>query len=137
MTAQPTPGTFGVYCAGEQIDGTDIGFTYVYISTPLGKVRMTSEEARQVGQSLIAAADYNHALDDEDVAPAFLGKRYVLTYAHLEAVAAVYRNAVSAGEGPTKAVARYFGVAHSTAAKWAARARKQGSLQATSKGVAS
>lgn len=61
--------TFAVYCAGEQIespDGTPIGMTYIYATTPLGQVRMTAEEADELGRKLIAAAEYDRSLDDED-----------------------------------------------------------------------
>lgn len=50
---------FAVYIAGEQIRGTDIGLTYVYVTTPLGQVRMTPDEAEQLGRKLIAAAEYD------------------------------------------------------------------------------
>lgn len=56
MTAS-THESFAVYCAGEEIDG--IGLTYIYISTPLGPVRMTAEEAESLGRALIAAAEYD------------------------------------------------------------------------------
>lgn len=128
--------TFGVYCAGETIEGTDLAITYIYVSTPLGKVRMTSDEAENVGRALIAAAKYDRFLiGDEERAPE-VGKRYRLTPAHLKSVAAVYLDALRSGGGPTLAVADHFGVPHSTAAKWVGRARKQGTLRATSKGVA-
>lgn len=76
MTASP-PGPaavedFAVYCAGEQIDGVDgtpIGMTYIYVTTPLGRVRMTREEADELGRKLLAAAEYDRALDDEDDDP--------------------------------------------------------------------
>lgn len=48
--------TFDVYCAGETLDGTDIGITYIYITTPLGRIRMTEDEAEELGQKLTAAA---------------------------------------------------------------------------------
>lgn len=47
---------FDVYLAGETLEGTDIGSTYVYITTPLGQVRMTEEEAENLGQCLLGAA---------------------------------------------------------------------------------
>lgn len=58
--------SFTVYCAGEMIDGTDIGITYIYAVTPIGRVRMTADEAETFGRSLIAAAEYDRRLDDED-----------------------------------------------------------------------
>lgn len=54
--------TFAVYCAGEEIDG--IGMTYIYATTPLGQIRMTADEAEDLGRKLIAAAEYDRALDD-------------------------------------------------------------------------
>lgn len=58
--------TFGVYCAGETIDGTEISVTYIHISTPLGQVRMTADEAENLGRCLLAAAEYDRNLNDED-----------------------------------------------------------------------
>lgn len=58
--------TFAVYCAGEMIDGTDIGITYIYAVTPLGRVRMTADEAETLGRSLIAAAECDRKLEAED-----------------------------------------------------------------------
>lgn len=46
----------------------------------------------------------------------------------LEEVATVYRAAHEAGDPPTQAVAEHFGRPHSTAARWVARARKDGLL---------
>jgi predicted class III extradiol MEMO1 family dioxygenase len=66
MSALPTAGDLGVYCAGEQIDGTEIGVTYIYVSTPLGRVRMTADEAENVGRCLLAAAEYDRSLDNEE-----------------------------------------------------------------------
>lgn len=60
--------TFAVYCAGETLEGTDIGITYIYAVTPLGRVRLTADEAETLGRSLIAAAEYDRKLDDEDAA---------------------------------------------------------------------
>ena len=45
-----------VYVAGEQVPGTDIGMGYIYVTTALGRVRMTAEEAESLGQKLIHAA---------------------------------------------------------------------------------
>ena len=58
--------TFGVYCTGETLDGTDISMLFISVTTPLGQVRMTTEEAEHLGRSLIAAADYNRQLEEED-----------------------------------------------------------------------
>lgn len=57
--------------------------------------------------------------------PHVVGKRYRITRAHLEEVADVYTKARSNGQGPTRAVADHFGVAHSTAAKWVGQARTE------------
>lgn len=135
MSAKAPAESFGVYCAGETIDGTDISITYVYISTPLGQVRMTAEEAEILGRCLIAAADYDRRSDNEDQA-ATVGKRHRLTPEHLKAVATVYLQALKNGDGPTRAVANHFGIPHSTAAKWVARARREGDLNPTIKGIA-
>lgn len=48
--------SFAVFYSGEQIEGTDIGMTYIQVKTPLGKLRMTAEEADNLGQALRAAA---------------------------------------------------------------------------------
>lgn len=58
------------------------------------------------------------------------GKRYRITGTHLTDVAAVYAKARENGQGPTRAVADHFEVAHSTAAKWVGQARKNGLLPA-------
>lgn len=57
---------FAVYRAGDQIPGTDIGFTHVYMLTPLGKVRMTAAEADCLGRALIAAAESQRRADAEE-----------------------------------------------------------------------
>lgn len=51
--------TFTVYCAGEQVPGTEIGLSYIYVTTPLGKVRMTAGEAEDLGRKLICAAEFD------------------------------------------------------------------------------
>jgi hypothetical protein len=56
MSVPAADETFAVYIAGEQVDGTDLGMTYIYAITPLGPVRMTSGEADELGQKLSAAA---------------------------------------------------------------------------------
>ncbi|MFD3999917.1 hypothetical protein [Streptomyces rubiginosohelvolus] len=58
--------TFAVYIAGEQIDGTEIGMTYIYVTTPLGRVRMTADEAAELGQKLIGAAEYDQQAEVDD-----------------------------------------------------------------------
>jgi hypothetical protein len=58
--------TFGVYCAGEQVAPDGPGMTYIYLTTPLGRVRFTADEAEKVGRELIAAAEYDRTLNDED-----------------------------------------------------------------------
>lgn len=57
--------TFGIYCAGETLEGTDLAITYIYVTTPLGKVRMTADEAESLGHGLLAAARYDRSLDEE------------------------------------------------------------------------
>jgi hypothetical protein len=49
----------------------------------------------------------------------------------LPEVAAVYSDAVERRHHPTEAVAARWKVAHSTAAKWVMRARREGHLPAT------
>lgn len=51
--------TFAVYCAGEQVPGTEIGIGYIYVTTPLGNIRMTAEEADDLGRKLTAAAKFD------------------------------------------------------------------------------
>lgn len=58
-----------------------------------------------------------------------------LSPAHLANVARVYSDAYASGK-PTKAVAKYFHVEHSTAATWIARCRDFGLLGKTEKGKA-
>ncbi|MGN6128504.1 MAG: hypothetical protein ACTHON_18250 [Humibacter sp.] len=48
--------SFGVYYAGEQVPGTEIGLGYIRVTTPLGDLRMTEDEAEDLGQKLICAA---------------------------------------------------------------------------------
>jgi hypothetical protein len=45
-----------VYIAGEQIPGTDIGLSYIYVTTPFGQLRLTGEEAETLGRLLEHAA---------------------------------------------------------------------------------
>ncbi|WP_069751655.1 hypothetical protein [Streptomyces sp. EN16] len=66
MTTSPQTGTFDVYIAGEQIPGTEIGMTFIYVTTPLGRVRMTADEAEALGQKLIAAAEYDQQSEVDD-----------------------------------------------------------------------
>ncbi|MET8826044.1 hypothetical protein ABZX40_13310 [Streptomyces sp. NPDC004610] len=56
-------------------------------------------------------------------------KRYRITHAHLEDVAAVYLEARDDGKSPTRAVAEHFHISHSTAAKWVMHARRKGLLK--------
>ncbi|MDQ0792048.1 hypothetical protein [Streptomyces sp. B1I3] len=121
--------TFGVYCAGEQLGADGPSITFIYVSTPLGQVRMTASEANNVGRALVAAAEYDRSINDEtSTVPA--GKRYRITDEHLRDVVAVYGGAREKGEPPTRAVAAHFDVAHSTAAKWLGHARKRALLNA-------
>lgn len=53
-----------VYIAGEQVPGTEIGLSYIYVTTSLGKVRMTGEEAAELGQKLAHAAVTMQEIED-------------------------------------------------------------------------
>lgn len=59
-------------------------------------------------------------------------RRNRVTRQLLEEVAGIYRKASDVGEPPTQAVASWFGRPHSTAAKWVARARKEGLIDPVS-----
>lgn len=56
-------------------------------------------------------------------------KRFKITRAHLEEVARIYQEAADEGRPPTREVAELFEVAHSTAAKWVGKARREGILK--------
>ncbi|MGW7350896.1 hypothetical protein [Streptomyces sp. NPDC054784] len=64
-TVQDADDELPVYIAGEELDG--IGLTYVEVHTALGRVRLTAEEAEQLGARLIAAAGYAHVIETEDL----------------------------------------------------------------------
>lgn len=66
--------SFAVYCAGEQLAENGPGITYVYARTPIGRVRMTADEADDLGHKLIDAAEYDRRLhlSDEDAANPYL-----------------------------------------------------------------
>jgi hypothetical protein len=55
-------------------------------------------------------------------------RRNRVTVQLLTEVAQTYREAWEAGEPPTRAVSAHFNTSHSTAARWVARARKDGLL---------
>ncbi|MEU1497032.1 hypothetical protein [Streptomyces sp. NPDC005732] len=57
-------------------------------------------------------------------AEAGVQKRRRITVDHLSEVARIYREAQWRDDPPTRAVQEYFGVSHSTAAKWVGAARK-------------
>jgi hypothetical protein len=61
-------------------------------------------------------------------------RRNRITPEHLEKVAGVYREAWRAGEHPTIAVEKHFGVSHSTAARWVGQARRAGHLRPPAEG---
>jgi hypothetical protein len=61
-------------------------------------------------------------------------RRNRITPKHLEEVASVYREAWRAGEHPTIAVQKHFGVSHSTAARWVGQARRKGKLRPPAEG---
>lgn len=48
--------TFDVWIAGEEVI-PGLGISYIYVTTPLGHVRMTAEEAKELGQKLLCTAD--------------------------------------------------------------------------------
>lgn len=64
------------------------------------------------------------------------GRPPLYDWSHWVAVTNAYRNAYAAGKTPTRAVARRFKVAPSTAAKWVARCREFGLLPPTTRGRA-
>lgn len=68
-----TEETFSVYLAGEQINES-LSLGYIYITTPLGPVRMTPEEADSLGSALQHAADTDRRmnLSDEDATNPYL-----------------------------------------------------------------
>ncbi|MFG2676978.1 RusA family crossover junction endodeoxyribonuclease [Streptomyces sp. NPDC048445] len=69
----PADETFNVYLAGEQINES-LGLGYVYITTPLGNVRMTAEEADRLGSALqcAAATDRRMNLSDTEAVNPYL-----------------------------------------------------------------
>lgn len=66
--------SFAVYCAGEQITENGPSITYIDAHTPIGRVRMTADEAANFGRMLIASADFDRRLhlSDEDAANPYL-----------------------------------------------------------------
>lgn len=90
-----------------------------------------AEVAAAIGQGYAILALLN---DHQDAPIGDMVRRFRITDRHLAQVADVYKRAASDGEGPTRAVANHFGVAHSTAAKWAGHARTRGFLAATAPG---
>ncbi|QBJ94481.1 RusA family crossover junction endodeoxyribonuclease (plasmid) [Streptomyces seoulensis] len=60
MTTTTPDESFSVYLAGEQIEGTNLGITYIRVATPIGDLRMTTEEAQQLAATLQHAALYDH-----------------------------------------------------------------------------
>lgn len=55
-----------VYIAGEQVPGTDIGLSYIYVKTPFGQLRMTGEEAKILGRLLEHAAATLADMEEDD-----------------------------------------------------------------------
>jgi transposase len=94
-----------------------------------------AEMAARIGQgyATLALLDGQQPAGEED-GLASKSRRRRLTTKHLEAVAAIYREARESGLGPTRAVANHFDVPHSTAAKWVGHARSNGLIPATVKG---
>ncbi|MBL3670266.1 hypothetical protein JL475_30680 [Streptomyces sp. M2CJ-2] len=71
------------------------------------------------------------APSDSTAAPApepGVQRRRKITPQHLEEVAKIYNEAQCNDEPPTRAVQNYFGVSHSTAAKWVGAARRSSLL---------
>lgn len=63
-------------------------------------------------------------------------RRNRITHSHLAEVAQIYKAAVDAGEHPTQAVAKALNVSHSAASKYVGKARQEGLLDKTRRGVA-
>lgn len=61
-----TDESFAVYIAGEQIDGTELGMTYIHVTTPIGRIRMTAEEAATLGSALQHAAEFDREQNHEE-----------------------------------------------------------------------
>lgn len=55
-----------VYIAGEQVPGTDIGLTYIYVKTPFGQLRLTGEEAETLSRLLAHAAVTLTEIEEND-----------------------------------------------------------------------
>lgn len=55
-----------VYIAGEQIPGTEIGLSYIYVKTPFGQLRMTGEEAAVLSGLLAHASVTLGEMEGED-----------------------------------------------------------------------
>lgn len=98
---------------------------------------LAPDTLQQIAQQQVAA--FVPALTEEPsptpVDGASIRRRRLVTDVHLKEVAALYAEAKEAGAAPTRAVQHHFGVSHSTAAKWAGRARKQGLLAPTTTGA--
>lgn len=104
---------------------TDMGAVYVED----GNEQVIALAQVHATLALAAATAMGAPVDGEDnVEPEKPGKRYRITWEHLESVAKVYTRAAMRGEPPTRAVASHFSVSHSTAAKWVGHARARGAM---------
>jgi len=63
-------------------------------------------------------------------------RRNRITHSHLAKVAQIYKKAVDGGEHPTQKVADTLKVSHSAASKYVGKARQEGLLDKTRRGVA-
>lgn len=90
-----------------------------------------AEVSAAIGQGYAILALLDARQDARIDHAADVARRFRITDRHLAQVADVYKRAAAGGQGPTRAVANYFDVAHSTAAKWAGHARSRGFLPAT------
>jgi hypothetical protein len=139
----PAPGAAVLFTYAARNDAVtllEIASLGMEVGAHLGQVLsvLAPDALQQIAQSQVAA--FVPALTMEPNVTPVNGKairRYVrVTDDHLKEVAAIYGEAHGAGAAPTRAVQHHFGVSHSTAAKWAGRARKQGLLAPTTPEVA-
>ncbi len=130
----------------EGIGGTDLR------SIPIGRVleALWSQQREECTSMLARVAERAAAGGEEGTADFLRGfaaristtspaqvRRPWADRSHFDAVAQVYREALRDRRAPTLAVAEHFTVSHSTAAKWARRARELGLLSPTSRGRSS
>ncbi|MEJ7633844.1 hypothetical protein [Aeromicrobium sp.] len=88
-------------------------------------IQMSEEEMQERITEMNSAAE----LARRDAYPVSQPRRRrLITTAYLQEVARVYRDAMSEGLAPTKAVEKHFQTSYSNAAKYVARARQAGQL---------